>query len=65
MGLAKQSQKNEKYLNSLINTVYFTIKHGFSFKQYLPIYKLQQKKCLDMGNNNLTDKACIRRINSI
>ena len=48
-----------------MNTAYFTVKHGLSFKKYLLICKLQQKKCLDMGNDYLTDKACNRFITSI
>ena len=48
-----------------MNTAYFTVKHGLSYKKYPLICKLQEKNGLDLGNNYLNDKACNRIVNSI
>lgn len=57
-------KKNEKHLNSLLITAYFTDKHGFSFEVFGNMW-LQQNNGLDMGNTYLTNKACIQFISFV
>ena len=54
-------------LGSLMNTAYYVAKAGLSFLKYTEICELQIKNGsqMDLGENYLTDVACMRLISSI